>query len=232
MIRLYFYVEGPTEQQYAETVLRQHLAGFQVYVEGAILAATGRRHGVVSRGGGRHFSPMKNDLERLLRQHNGPDVRFTTMFDLYALYSDFPGTIEASKRRHDPRERVRTLEHAFAGEMKDTRLIPHIQLFEFETMLFCDLDAFEILYANCHKQIDALKQDAGEQLLDPELIDDGQHTAPSKRIAKQFPDFPDAKPDAPVAIATMIELATVRCKCPHFDTWLTLLEQLDSGMTG
>jgi hypothetical protein len=40
MIRLYFYVEGQTEQTYAETVLRDHLVSFGVYVEGGVLAAT------------------------------------------------------------------------------------------------------------------------------------------------------------------------------------------------
>ena len=115
--------------------------------------------------------------------------------------------------------------------MNDARLIPHIQLFEFETILYCNLDAFEIHYASCRRQIDALKEDAGQQVFDPELIDDGQHTAPSKRIAKQFHDFPAAKPDAPVAIATMIDLATIRGQCPPFNLWLTRLEQLDSGTT-
>jgi hypothetical protein len=55
MIRLYLYVEGQTEQQYAQTVLREHLANHSVFVAGAILAATGRRHGIIHRGGGRHF---------------------------------------------------------------------------------------------------------------------------------------------------------------------------------
>ena len=64
MIRLFFYVEGQTEQQYAETILRQHLAGFDVQVMGAILAATRRRHHVVTRGGGGHYLPMKNDTSR------------------------------------------------------------------------------------------------------------------------------------------------------------------------
>ena len=40
MIRLYLNVEGQTEQQYAETVLRDHLAGHGVFVAGAILAAS------------------------------------------------------------------------------------------------------------------------------------------------------------------------------------------------
>jgi hypothetical protein len=226
MIRLYLYVEGQTEQQYAETVLRDHLANFDVFVAGAILAATRRRHGVIRRGGGRHFLPMRNDLERLLRQHRGPDVRFTTMFDLYALYSDFPGTEEADKQRHVPYDRVKTLEQAFAGEMNDPRLAPYIQLHEFETILYCQLESFEIHYADCAQQIHALAEDAGILLATPELINDGQNTAPSRRIAKVFSDYPDAKPRAPVAIATMIDLAAVRPKCPHFDAWLTTLENL------
>jgi hypothetical protein len=97
MVRLFFYVEGPTEQGWCSTVLREHLAPLGVYVEGAIPRASGRRHGVVARGGGRHYLPMKNDLARLLRQHRGKDVRFTTMFDLYALNRDFPGMDEADK---------------------------------------------------------------------------------------------------------------------------------------
>lgn len=226
MIRLYFYVEGQTEQRYAETVLREYLARFEVYVAGAILAATGRRHGVVARGGGRHFSPMRNDLARLMRQHRGSEVRFTTMFDLYALFTDFPGSTMAASQRHVPMERVTTLEQALLREMNDSRLIPYIQLHEFETILYCQLDAFEAHYAGCARQIAALADDAGPLLATPERIDDGPHSAPSKRIARWFPDYPDAKPDAPIAMATCIPLDVVRAKCPHFNDWLTTLERL------
>src|SRR5258708_31541284 len=78
MVRLYFYVEGQTEQGYVTRVLTPHLARFGVQVMGAVRAASGRRHGVVSRGGGKHYQPMRNDLGRLLRQESGADVRFTT----------------------------------------------------------------------------------------------------------------------------------------------------------
>ena len=84
MVRLYFYVEGQTEQEYAARVLRPHLAAFEVQVMGAVLAASGRKHGHVSRGGGRRYQPMRKDLGNLLRQHKSADTRFTTMFDLYA----------------------------------------------------------------------------------------------------------------------------------------------------
>ena len=57
MVRLYLYVEGQTEQVYAARVLRPHLAGFGVQVMGAVLAASGRKHGHVSRGGARRYQP-------------------------------------------------------------------------------------------------------------------------------------------------------------------------------
>ncbi len=146
MVRLYFYVEGQTEQEYATRVLTPHLAGFGVQVMGAVLAASGRKHGQVSRGGGRRYQPMRKDLGNLLRQHKTADVRFTTMFDLYALHDGFPGWDEAEKQRHIPRERVLTLEKAFAADVGDHRFIPHIQLYEFETILLCEPGHFALVY--------------------------------------------------------------------------------------
>ena len=115
MIRLYFYVEGHTEQVYAETVLRSHLAAFGVSVEGAVLAATRRHHGFVHRGGRRHYAPMKNALIRLLKEKRGPDVRVTTMFDLYGLYSDFPGTKDAAQIEHVPYQSRATIAAGSGG---------------------------------------------------------------------------------------------------------------------
>ena len=226
MIRLYFYVEGQTEQAYAQTVLREHLSGFSVMVEGAVLAATKRRHRVVFRGGGRHYAPMKNDLRRFLQQHRGPEVRVTTMFDLYGLARDFPGTTEADQIRHLPLERVQILEEVLSRDIDDQRVVPHIQLHEFETILFCELEALAFYFDDCSRQIEALRAGAGQELATPELIDDGQASAPSKRIAKYFPEYPARKMDAAVEIASAIDLTVIRAKCAHLDHWLTTLENL------
>lgn len=226
MKRLFCYVEGQTEQGWCHDVLRHHLAPFHLYLEGAILAASSRRHGEVFRGGGRHYLPMRNDLGRLLRLHRGQDVRFTTMFDLYALYSDFPGMGDAQKLKHLPYQRVRILEEAFASDVGDRRFIPHIQLHEFETILFCDPRAFAVFYESSEKQIQALR-DVPAHFDSPELINEDPHAAPSKRIADHFPDYPEAKPDAPVAIAGAIDVGVIRACCPHFDAWIRALEQLD-----
>lgn len=81
MVRLYFYVEGQTEQEYVARVLRPHLARIGVQVMGAVLAASGRKHGHTYRGGGRRYQSMRKDLGNLLKQDARDEARFTTMFD-------------------------------------------------------------------------------------------------------------------------------------------------------
>lgn len=226
MARLYLFAEGQTEQTFASNVLAPHLANFGVYLAGPVLIATSRRKGIVHRGGGRHYLPMKNDIVRFLKQEQGADVFFTTMIDLYALPADFPGVDLAAKQRHLPYERVRTLEEAFAADVSDPRLIPHIQLHEFETLLFVEPKCLELFYDNQPAAISRLEAIAAPPLTSPELIDDGPQTAPSKRTIKEFPGYADAKTTIGPQVAELIGLPAIRAKCPHFDAWLKRLEKL------
>ena len=175
MPRLYLFAEGPTEQTYADTVLKQHLAARGVYMQGPVLIAHAKKKGRVHRGGGRRYEPMKSDILRFLKQEAGSDVYFTTMIDLYAIHADFPGLDEAEKVRHLPYDRVDRLEKSFAADIGDPRFIPHIQLFEFETILFCNPTTFNSFYGDCQQQIGKLAAIAAEYE-SPELIDDGQHS--------------------------------------------------------
>jgi hypothetical protein len=232
MTRLYLFVEGQTEQTYGDTVLKKHLATFGVYVQGPVLIAHAKRKGVIHRGGGRNYLAMKNDIIRFLKEEAAPDVFFTTMIDLYALPANFPAADEAEQLRHVPYERVRRLEERFADDIADprgrpTRFIPHIQLHEFEAMLLCRPEAFSPFFGDCRRQIEHLKTNIGAT--PPELIDDGQHSAPSKRISEVFPDYPGAKATAGPQIAEDIGLPTVRDRCPHFAAWLKRLESLSSA---
>jgi hypothetical protein len=231
MVRLYFYVEGQTEQGYAARVLRPHLAGFGVQVMGAVLAASGRKHGHVSRGGGRRYQPMRKNLGNLLRQDARADARFTTMFDLYALHDGFPGWDEAEKQRHIPRERVLTLERAFAADVGDHRFIPHIQLHEFETILLCQPSHFALVYEDSGAGIAAL-QAAVAAATSPELVNDAETTAPSKRIISQFPQYNGQKTTIGVELAHCVGIDTTRSLCAHFDRWLKTLESLGPSPAG
>lgn len=228
MARLYIFAEGQTEQTYGDTVLKHHLATFGVYVQGPILIAHAKKKGRVHRGGGREYLPMRNDILRFLAQEKANDTHFTTMIDLYAIHSDFPGLAEAENVRHLPTQRVEQLEQAFANDINDGRFIPNIQLHEFEAILFVDPTAFGTFYADCATQVGEL-QAIARAYESPEEIDDGEQTAPSKRIIDQFPDYEGAKRAAGPQIAASIGLDVIREKCPHFDAWLMRLEKLGTG---
>jgi len=151
MARLYLFAEGQTEQTFADTVLKPHLANFGVYLRGAVLIATSRKKGKVYRGGGRKYLPMKNDIQRFLKQEKGADVFFTTMIDLYAIHADMPGRGEAEQLRYDPQRRVEAMEATFANDIGDERFVPYIQLHEYEACLFVDVTQLGYFYEQADK---------------------------------------------------------------------------------
>ena len=99
MARLYLFAEGRTEQTFADTVLKPHLAECGVYMNRPVLIAHAHRKHRTHRGGGRKFRPMQNDICRFLKQDSARDVFFTSMIDLYVLHSGFPGVEVAEEHR-------------------------------------------------------------------------------------------------------------------------------------
>src|SRR5690606_28488209 len=139
--------------------------------------------------------------------------------------SDWPGLAEADSLRHLPMKRIESLENAFAADIGDARLIPYIQLHEYEAYLFSDPQWFGYFYPSEPKAVTAIKEIA-DAFESPEQINDGPHTAPSKRIIEHLPDYEDAKAVIGPQIAELIGLPTIRAKCPHFNGWVTRLEAL------
>ena len=72
--------------------------------------------------------------------------------------------------------------------------------------------------------VDAKLAAIREQFSSPEEINDGDETAPSKRIETLLPDF--VKPVSGVLIANKIGLPKLRAECAHFDRWVARLLEL------
>src|SRR5688572_5630398 len=90
-MRLYVVVEGSTEEALVKRVIGPHLDVRDVWTSAFKVnpspdPKTGRRRG----SGGGHWKVWHRDITRFTKQEHGPDVRFTTLFDLYGLPSDFP----------------------------------------------------------------------------------------------------------------------------------------------
>ena len=138
---------------------------------------------------------------------------------------DFPGYDEAM-RQQDPYEKVRKLELALQYDVGDSRFVPYIQLHEFEALILADPAKLDWEYLEHERPIAELVDMVRGQ--NPELIDDGPDTAPSKRILSIIPEY--NKVAVGVSVASHIGLPVLREKCRHFNDWLTRLEQLGASV--
>lgn len=226
MRRLNLVVEGQTEEGFVNQVLAPHLATRGIYATARCVTTRRdrRRPDIVHRGGLPDYGKARRDVERWAAEDGGAVL--TTMFDLYALPDDFPG-FEEARRRPDPYERVAYLEAALAADLGlgEHRLIPYLQLHEFEALLFSDPAKFDWEYPEHDAQIARLVE-ISEGYESPELIDDGPETAPSKRIARHIPEYAYQKASAGPLIAQRIGIERMRARCPHFAEWLGRLESL------
>jgi hypothetical protein len=141
------------------------------------------------------------------------------------LPENFPGKADHARDPSNPTPYVLALEAAFGADIRDLRFIPHLQLHEYETMLFADPDAFRYSFDQCDSAVQSLGQIAS-QAQTIEHINDGPETAPSKHIIRLIPEYDGRKVTAGPDIAEYIGVNRIRQKCPHFNSWLSRLENL------
>lgn len=213
MIPLIVVVEGETERAFVDDVLERHLRDYNLAV-----TAT-----VVGKGGGGPWSSWRKDLQRILGGDKRPQLRVTTMFDLYGLPKGFPGLSE-HRDVSDTVRRCELLEASLAKVFKDRRFIPYLQRHEFEALVLASLPALREWFDDPTQLegIDAVE--AQTTSTPPEDINDGKTTAPSKRLESAIRGYRKALhgPDA----VKETGLPTVREACPRFHAWLTTLERL------
>lgn len=223
---LHVLAEGYSERKFAEEMLAEWLAPKQLYVVARCVEThRDEKRGLRYSGGVTSYAKLRRDLTGWLKENSSKDARFTTMLDYYALPGDFPGIGDADEK-YDAFEKVACLEEAFRKDIGDYRLIPYIQLHEFEALLFVDPGQLENLYLERSEEIGGLKEIA-DQFGNPELIDNGPETAPSKRILRKIPEY--KKMTAGVETLKRIGIENLKAKCSHFAEWLGKLEGISNG---
>jgi len=226
MVRLHLVVEGQTEQGFVNRVLRPYLANWGIFAD-ARCVETSRKKGKIYRGGVTLYNHLRKDMERWLKQEKARDAVFSTMVDLYGIPNTFPGYEEASGTR-DPLRRAKQMEKALADDIGDGRFIPYIQIHEFEALLFCDPSYLLDSFPNRKNEIESLRKMAAGSG-SPEEINDGDATAPSKRIIDVVPEYGDQKATVGPLVAGKIGIEAMKDQCPHFREWLTQIENLPTA---
>jgi hypothetical protein len=230
MIRLYITVEGQTEQRFVKDVLRHHLYEHNVITcTRLVLTSRDRRSGGLRTGA---YATVKKDICAWMKTDQNADARFSTMFDLYALPEDFPDYAKAAHEK-DPYRRVALLETALQEDIKreldDPRFFPYIQLHEFEALILADPEQLSRGYMEHTAQIQRLVEMVAREGGNPELIDSGKTTAPSKRIIAEIPEYKGSKATVGPMVVEEIGIPRLREKCAHFAEWLQRLEKLNCG---
>jgi hypothetical protein len=196
MMRLGISVEGSTERLFVSQLLQPHLANFNIHVQ------------AISLNGNVSLDRIRCELPALL----GSFDQVSTLYDFYRF-----------KRRGN--RTVLELEAAIAELIADnaqrSRLIPYVQLYEFEALLFAVPEITVGHLRGAEKEVKKM-QAAVKSCGSPEGVNDSPETSPSHRIAALFPHF-----DKPLHGPEIIELAglgAIRAQCPRFDAWISRLE--------
>jgi hypothetical protein len=219
MIRVHILVEGQTEETFVKSVLQPHFNQHEAYLLPRLLGKPGHKGGVGE------YARARQDILITLKQDVG--VFCTTMFDYYGMPNSWPNREVA--RQKPLAEKPGTIEQAILADMSAelggsfncARLIPYVQMHEFEALLFSDPRSLADGLALAD---DAAIQAIRDRFDSPEEINDSCQTAPSKRILGLKPGY--AKVLDGVRISQKIGLEVMRAQCPHFNEWIGRLEAL------
>nr|WP_294841921.1 DUF4276 family protein [uncultured Methylotenera sp.] len=197
MVRIGISVEGPTEERFIKAVLAPYLAAKNISIT------------PISMGGDVNVDRIKSELKNI-----GYSFDYvTTLYDFYRFKKKLEGENKAG------------LEHRISDAVHASikpKLIPYIQMYEFEGLLFSCPEGMERglnelgVKEWCQTVLDSFDGD-------PEKINNSVDTAPSKRLEKETGY---RKTTHGPNIAKEIGIEKIREMCAGFNEWLTKLETL------
>lgn len=231
---LYIICEGQSEQIFINNLLipyiyANHYNNFSEYNISAPILRSHKARNQANKGGDVRYARLKNHIEHFITQTQTPNCYVTTFIDFYAIGNDFPSYNNLSLVNGAVAQ-AKMLENDLQ-QIDLHRVIPYIQLHEYETIYFADIAGF----VATDKKLQPISQLMTNILVsfnnDPEQINNSPTTAPSKCIqgifANQYLNYKDSKTlyaslysDASYCIH---KINLIRARCSHFDAWVKLL---------
>lgn len=222
MKKIFVVTEGQSETNFVNRVMAPYFASRCVLIPNTVITKTDRKHGKTYKGGVENYDQIRNTLLKTLAiSSKNKDSYVTTMFDFYRLPTDVPGVADVGKV-NNPYEKVELIESAILKtEGYDGNFFfPYVELHEFEAMLFSDLTKLKETYFEY--DLTDLEECVKVQS-NPELINNGEETAPSKRIIKCIGCYDKA--NVGVDVLGKIGIDNIAEKCRHFSEWIKSIEE-------
>ena len=210
MIRVAISVEGQSEDEFCKKILAPYFQERRIQLTPIIVTSKREKCGVKHKGGCINLDRVKSEVSKLL---SGFDY-VTTFYDLYGF-----GKVDDISA-DELEEKMREL-------FKNTKFIPYIQQYEFETLLFSKPLYYGNYFDNPQATLDIEKiiSSCGGNIED---INNSKETAPSKRMMKFFDDYDEDfdKVFHGYSIIEEIGLQKVLEQSPRFSKWIEKIESL------
>lgn len=226
VVILHILCEGQTEERFVNDVLKVHLNGFGIICKSQLLLTNKQKN---CYGGMLNYVQVKRDLTLLLQQNENSEAEthwFTTMFDLFRIPDDFPGSHMIFGSVYD---KIQHLEQEFSKEIADKRFIPYLQLHEYEALVFAGLNFLEMEYpasSGLKRGMNYLSDILRKANNNPELVNTTM--APSKHIIKALGNTHHYnKPKIGSSVAGKVGVPVLKSTCRHFGEWIDILEKLE-----
>ena len=204
---IYFIAEGSTEVEFIESSLRQYFFDKQIFDIRAF-----------DMGGSNSYRRYYKDVTTFLKKEK--DIIVTSLIDFFRLPNDFPG-YDAAKKLNGSTQQIEFIENQISTRVDDPRFVPYIQLHEFEGLLFTNMKGFNEI-PGCNKKSLKELRSIIDSFPNPELINDGPETAPSKRLLRIIPGYDKPLYGAYIALENGLE--SIISRCPRFKAWVETLE--------
>jgi len=206
MIRIGIAVEGSTEVEFINNILLPNLLSSGILVT------------PISIEGNVSIQRLSREMANLYWNFNF----ISSLVDFYGFQGK--GIYSASDIEYNIGNKIKE----YIGESVDeSRIIPYVQVHEFEALLFSDVEGFLPVMPEVRSdRIEELRQ-IRNGFNTPEDIDDGAQTAPSKRITGIFRGYRKAL-HGPL-IAENIGMQAIRKQCPRFNEWVGRLSALGAA---
>jgi hypothetical protein len=219
MSRVRILVEGQTEETFINEILNPHLNQMGVYPHAFLFR---------KKGGSFTYQRAKKEILNSLKENTS--LICTTMVDFYGMPRDWPGRNNAGrcgayldKASIVEDELLKDITSQMGGGWNPVQFIPYIQMHEFEALLFSDT----LILAESDLKVSQQLGNVLQSFSCPEEINDNYDTCPSRRIEKYITNY--VKTVNGIIAAQKIGLVKMRQECPHFNEWVTKLENLGNG---
>ncbi len=214
MINIYVYCEGQTEESFVKNSLMSYFMQKNILLY-PIICRTKEGPNGIFKGGLTDYNKAVKEIKRLCTQH--PNEKVTSFVDYYGLHN-IPKINYESKDKY---QLILSIEQKFYEDVNSRNFIPYISLHEFESLLFSKPEEFVYLKPSAVLKFQSILSEFDNN---PEMINSGIETAPSKRILKEIDNY--SKVLDGNTIAKRSTLSEIRSKCKHFNEWITSLENV------